>query len=169
MPGFGRPVAIDLRLQLLNLQRLLCLEALSNLDGAEVLQEGTVDEGVGIPSNGREHEIAPPKLLDQRAGCTVRPQVGHALKAFGQGALEGVLVDQITGQAALAGLHGARDAQEQAALVLIVDRSFRQLGVGRQGDIDFPLVKEKPGALLVQLGPIAREILRSVQDRHHRE
>ena len=36
----------------------------------------------------------------------------------------------------LAGLHGARNAQEQSSLVLIVERGLRHLGVRREGEIE---------------------------------
>ena len=38
-----------------------------------------------------------------------------------------------------------------------------------QRDIHLPLVQEQPGALLVQLGAVARQILGAVEDRHHRQ
>src|SRR6185295_3352082 len=119
MPGLVRPMAEDFSLQLIEAERLLRLEALANLDGAEVFQKGPVDKSVRAPADRAEHKISPAELVDERTGGTPRTQVRHAFEAAGKSALECVLVDQIAGETALARLHSACDVQQQSALVLV--------------------------------------------------
>src|SRR5690349_16186365 len=120
MPGLVRPMAEDFSLQLIEAERLLRLETLANLCGAEVFQKGPVDKGVGAPADRAEHEVSPAQLVDERTGGTLRTQIRHAFEAAGKSALECGLIDQIAGETKLARLHSARDMQEQSALVLVI-------------------------------------------------
>jgi len=135
-------MAEDFSLQLIEAERLLRLEALANLDGAEVFQKGPVDKGVGAPADRAEHEVSPAQLIDERTGGTVRTQIRHAFEAAGKRVFESSLVDQIAGETALARLHSARDMQEQSALVFVIKRGLGQLRVRCECNIDLPLVKE---------------------------
>ena len=72
--------ARDLRLQLLDGERLFRLEPLADLDRAEVFEKGAMDEGIGLPAHRAEHEVPPAELVDERARGAVGAHVGHAFQ-----------------------------------------------------------------------------------------
>jgi hypothetical protein len=75
---------------------------LANLYAAEVLEKSAMDEGVGVPAYGAEHEVAPTQLLDEGAGGALGTEIGQALQPLSEGVLQSGFVDEIAGEAALA-------------------------------------------------------------------
>jgi hypothetical protein len=85
------PNARSLCLQLLDGERLVCLETLPEFQGAEVFQESAMDKGVVPPTRGAESKVASAQLLDERPAGVIASQVWHALQSVDEGFQPGSL------------------------------------------------------------------------------
>lgn len=131
--------------------------------GAEILQEGAVDETEVVCAVMTQDEVSGGELFDQGVGFGVPVVDSETFEIAAEDFEEPLAADEVTGEAGRFLLHRSGEFSEEFFLLLTGE------DVRGEGFAGVPVVEEDTARLLVEFDTVAGEFLVGVENRHHRE